>query len=256
MKARLAAVLLLLSSVLGCSQDALLQKFAPAEDQATARKYANYLRARQFAEIEAVADPTINGPGLHSVLEQMEGLIPDGEPTSTKLVGAQVMHDPNGTTKNLTFEYQFGDRWLLLNVATHQSGAGPLTLVGLNVYPQTQSLEEQNRFGLAGKTPVQYSIFVLTILASLVTLYALILCIRTKMIGRKWPWIVFILLGVGKVSVDWSTGQWGIMPLAVQLFSASAVASFSGPWELAVSLPLGAIVFLFRRRALDARQAS
>jgi hypothetical protein len=244
-------MLLLFISLVGCSQDALLQKFASAEDQAIAKKYADHLRTGHFAAIEAVADPSINSPGLHGILEQMAALIPDGEPTSAKLVGASTMHGADGTTKNLTFEYQFGDRWLLLNVATHQKGEQPLTIVGLNVYPRAQSLEEQNRFELAGKTPLQYLIFVLVILVPLVTLYALIRCARTKMAGRKWPWIVFILLGVGKVAVNWTTGEWGFMPLAVQLFSASAIASFNGPWELAVSLPLGAFVFLFRRRALQ-----
>lgn len=144
MNARLASILLLVFSVVGCSQDALLQRFASAEDQATARKYVDYLRAGQFAAIEATADPGINSPGLRGMLEQMERLIPDEEPISTKLVGAQTMHG--------------------LNVATYQKGEDPLTIVGLHVYPQAQSLEEQNRFSLAGKTPNQYLILVLAIL--------------------------------------------------------------------------------------------
>jgi hypothetical protein len=251
MNARFAAVLLALFSIVGCSQDALLQKFVSVEDQATAQQYVDYLRARQFAAIEAAADPSINSPGLRGMLEQMERLIPDEEPTSSKLVGAQTMRGPDGTSKNLTFEYQFGDRWLLLNVATYQKDEQPLTLVGLHVYPQAQSLEEQNRFSLAGKTPSQYLMLVLAILFSLFTLYALIRCAGTKMIARKWLWIVFILFGVGKVAINWTTGELAVMPLAVQLFSVSALSDSYGPWELAVSLPLGAIVFFFRRRALS-----
>jgi hypothetical protein len=246
---RFAAVLLSLLAVAGCSQDALLQKFASAEDQATAKKYVNYLRAGQFAEIEAVADPRIRSPELRDTLERMAGLIPDGEPQSTRLVGAETMHGPDGTTKNLTFEYNFGDQWLLLNVATQQK-ANELTIVGLNVYPQARSLEEQNRFALAGKTPAQYLVLALAIFFPLVTIYALILCARMKMTGRKWLWILFILLGVSKVAVNWTTGEWQVTPLAVQLLSASAFSSGYGPWVLAVSFPLGAIVFLFRRRAL------
>lgn len=253
--ARLAAVLLSLLSVVGCNKEAVLQKFASAEDQATAKKYADYLRAGQFAEIEAVVDPRINSPGLRQALEQMAMLIPDDEPSSTKLVGAHTMRGPDGATKNLTFEYNFGDKWLLLNVATHQTGDG-LTIVGLNVYPQTQSLEAQNAFTLAGKTPAQYLVLLLAILFPVVTLYALILCIRTKMPTRKWLWIPFILLGVGKLAVNWTTGEWQVMPLAVQLLSASAFSAPYGPWVLGVSLPLGAVVFLFRRRALQAQRAN
>jgi len=251
MNAKLLAILLSLLSLVGCSRDALLQKFASAEDQATAKKYVNYLRAGQFAEIEAAADPSIVSPGLRGTLEQMKRLIPAEDPISIKLVGAESMHGPNGTTKNLTFEYQFRDRWLLLNVATYQKGEQPLTIVGLHVYPQARSLDEQSRFGLAGKSPLQYSILVLAILFPLITLYALILCIRTQMTGRKWPWILFILIGVGKLAVNWTTGEFEVSPQAIQLFSASVLSTFNGPWELAVSLPMGAIVFLFRRSSMS-----
>jgi hypothetical protein len=255
MNSKCTAVLLSLLSVVGCSQDALLQKVTSAEDQATAKKYVDYLRTGRFTEIEAVADPRINSPGLRGTLEQMARLIPAGEPSSTTLVGAQTMHGPDGTTKNLTFEYTFGERWLLFNVATHQKG-DELTIVGFNVYPQAQSLDEQNRFSLAGKTPAQYLLLVLIALFPLITLYALILCVRTKMAARKWLWILFILLGVCKLAVNWTTGEWQFMPLAVQLFSASAFAAPYGPWEVAVSFPLGAIVFLLRRRVLHVQQAS
>lgn len=253
MNARCAAVLLSLLSVVGCSQDELMQKFSSAEDQATAKKYVDYLRTGQFAEIEAVADPAIKSPQLRATLEQMAGLIPDEEPSATKLIGSQTMHGRDGVTKNLSFEYTFGDRWLVLNLATHQEG-DKFTIVGFNVYPQAQSLAEQHRFTLAGKTPVQYLVLVLAILFPLVTLYALILCARTKMAARKWLWIVFIVLGVGKVAVNWTTGEWDFMPLAAQVFSASVFSTPYGPLVLAVSFPLGAIVFFFRRRALHVQQ--
>jgi hypothetical protein len=248
MKSRFAVVLVLLASLAGCSQDALLQKFASAEDQATAKKYIDHLRAEQFAEIEAVADPGIQGPQLRSTLEQMAQLLPDSEPTAAKLIGAQTLQGAGGITKNLSFEYQFGERWLLLNVATREKD-GRFTIIGFNVYPQAQSLQEQHRFTLAGKTPAHYLIFALAILFPLLTLYALILCIRTKMAARKWLWIMLILFGAGKLAINWTTGEWQFMPLAIQAFSASVFSPGYGPWHLAVSLPLGAVVFLFWRRA-------
>jgi hypothetical protein len=254
MKGKLVTVALLLL-LSGCSQDELLQKFASAEDQATAKRYIDYLRAEQFSEIEAVADRTIKGDGLRNTLQQMADLIPDEEPSSTKLVGAQTMHGPDGVTKNITFEYTVGDRWLLLNVATRQKNDA-LTIVGFNVYPQAQSLEAQNRFALAGKTAVQYLVLILVLLFPLLTLYALVLCARTRMATRKWPWVLFILFGVGKVAVNWTTGEWQITPLAVQLLSASAFSSPYGPWLLAASLPLGAFVFLLKQRSLRAQSAS
>jgi hypothetical protein len=74
--------------------------------------------------------------------------------------------------------------------------------------------------------------------------------VRTKMPGRKWPWVLFVALGFGQLAVNWTTGEWALNLLSVQVFSASATAAPYGPWILAVSLPVGAIVFLLRRRAL------
>jgi hypothetical protein len=88
----------------------------------------------------------------------------------------------------------------------------------------------------------------------MVTIYALVTCVRTTVTPTKWLWILLILPGVGKVSVNWTTGDWQVMPLAIQLLSASALSSRYGPWVVAVSFPLGAILFLLRRRGFHGEQ--
>ena len=93
----------------------------------------------------------------------------------------------------------------------------------------------------------------LAVAAPLFSLYALVLCVRTRLRGKKWLWIVAILLGVGALSVNWTTGQWNFQPAYVQLLSASATASPYGPWVISVSVPLGAILFVLRRKELTAR---
>ena len=244
---RFAAAGVALLSLVGCSQEALLQKFTTPEDQATAKKYIDYLRAGQYEPIEEVMHPSIKGPTLHATLEKMAGIIPDEEPTSVKLVGAQSTTNSSGTTKNLTYEYGFGKQSLLVNVATLRQGDA-FTIVGFNVYPQEQTLAERNHFGLAGKTPLQYLVFALAILMPLLSLYALVQCIRTKIASKKWLWIVVILIGVGNLAVNWATGEWEFKPLAIQLLSASVLYDAQGALILAASVPLGAILFLLRRR--------
>lgn len=241
----LAAVVILFAS--GCSKQELLQKFAPAQVQTAAKQYIDALRERHFAKIEADADPSIRTHTLPSRLEQMADMVPSGTPSSVKLVGAQSWYHSQTTTRNLTFEYGFPGKWVLLSVET-QEASGHTTLVGLHVSDLATSLEEQNRFTLTGKSAGQYALLVFAVLFFLLTLYSLISCVKTKLPGRKWPWVLFILIGVGKLSVNWTTGAWSVAPLSVQLFSASAVEPLYGPWTLAVSIPLGAILFLFKRK--------
>ena len=66
--------------------------------------------------------------------------------------------------------------------------------------------------------------------------------------GRKWPWILFIIFGIGKISVNWATGQWTGQFVAVQLFSAAAMSEFYGPWVISASVPIGAVAFIIYKR--------
>jgi hypothetical protein len=244
---RTMGCLLALFLLAGCNQQELLQKFSSAEDQATAKGYIDKLRAHDFDEIEKDADESITSPSLHSTLVKMADLIPPREPSSVKLVGAQSFHVNDTATVNTTFEYNFGDEWLLASVAV-KSKNGVKTIVGFHVNPETQALELQNAFHLSGKPMAAYVVLGMALAAVLLTLYSLVICVRTKLTGRKWPWVLFIIVGLGKIAVNWTTGQWGFSPLYVQLFSASAVAPLYGPWTISASMPLGAVLFLFYRR--------
>ena len=243
----LVAVILLL--LVGCSQSELLQKFASPEEQSLAKGYVDLLRQQKFDDIEKEIDASIGGASLHDTLVQMGALIPNGEPTSVKLVGAHRMNMDNSTTVNLTFEYEFSGKWLLANVAVKKQG-GKNIIMGFNITPQSASLEEQNKFTLNGKTTIQYIVFTLAIIFPLLTLYALVICVRTKLKGKKWPWVLFLIFGFGKFAVNWTTGQWAFAPLSFQLSSASATAPLFGQWTLGVSLPFGAVIFLLLRKKL------
>jgi hypothetical protein len=238
--------------LVACSQEDWLLKIAPADQQAIARNYIEQLRSRDFADIEKAADPSIAAALSGGALEKMAALIPQGPATSVKLVGAnRFSTDKDGTMLNLTYEFQFGDKFMLINVARKMKD-GVEMIVGFRVQPLPASLEQLNRFTLSNKSAVQYAVLAASVAAALFTLYALVVCIRTKLARRKWLWILFILFGFGKIMVNWTTGAWDFRIIALQLFSASSAAAFFGPWIISVSLPVGAIFFLSRRKELAA----
>lgn len=244
-------IVILLAAVLlaACSKQTMINYFSSPQDQANAQKVIAQLRQGDLDAIEKTLDPGIKDASTRRMLITMASLIPEGKPLSVKVVGADKHIMDSGTTVNTTFEYQFPDKWLLINVAFRQD-KGARTIVGFSVKPLAQSLEDENKFTLSGKSPLQYGVLVSAVVAVLFTLYALVACIRTRMRRRKWLWILFILVGVGEFWVNWTTGKAGFMPVSVQLFSASAFANFYGPWKIAVSFPLGAVWFLLRRSSL------
>jgi hypothetical protein len=189
-----------------------MKKMTSQEDEAVAKHYIELLRQSKFEEIENDSDPSIRRPDARDILEKMAGMIPTNTPESIKIVGSHVMHTPNSRTVNITFEYQFPTKWLLINVAI-QKKDGVSTIVGFNVNPMSESLEQINRFTLTGKGLIHYVALLLIILAPLFTLYALVLCIKTRFVKKKWLWIIFIVLGIGKFGVNWTTGQWLATPV-------------------------------------------
>lgn len=254
----IVAILIALMSLSGCDQAALMDKVATPEKVETAKHYIDLLRNHQYDLIEKDLDPSIKPANIQEILAGMAATIPSQEPISEKVVGAQTFtlntDGKTSTTTNITFEYEYPDKWLLANVATQHTETG-FIIVGFRINPMPDSLENTNRFTLSGKQALHYLVLTLAVLIPLFILFALVLCVRTKMEKYKWLWILFIIVGIGQFSVNWATGQWAFSPFSIQIMGVGAFAPLFGPWILTVSLPLGAIVFLFRRKALMPPQA-
>jgi hypothetical protein len=254
-KARVSFVplwILALMILSGCNQneESLLKKYTPPEDETIATNYIALLRHGRFESIEKDLDPRIKNDLARDTLVRMAQAIPSPDPISVKVIGAHQFRTSDLYKINLSFEYQFPSQWMLINVATQRKG-GITTIVGFNVYPLSDSLENLNKFALFGKAFLQYATLAFAILIPIFTLYALVLCFRTKIVKRKWLWLIFVLMGIGKITVNWTTNQWNFATLTFQILGSSAFAPPYGAWLISVSLPLGAIVFLFRRKTLS-----
>jgi hypothetical protein len=245
---RLALGLLALALLgAGCAKDDVIKKFASDKEEAIASGFIDKLRKRQVDEIENRLEDSLRGPGAHDTLLKMSEMIPATVADSVTLVGARSQYGDGGKFINLTYQYQFGDRWFLINCATRGEGDA-MRIAGINVTAIPRSLEEEYRFTLAGKSAIQYTVFAALIAFPLLTLFALVQCVRDKNLRRKWAWVLFILLGVGTLTIDWTSAAWGFKPVGFLLFSGGAVAGFYGPWTISVALPLGAVIYLWRRR--------
>jgi hypothetical protein len=233
--------------LVGCTQAGLVHRFTPPEEERIARSDIDLLIQREFPEIESRLDPSLVGPNTESTLAQMSAMFPGGSPKSAKVVGVELYKGEQSSRTNLTFEYEYPTKWLLVNIALQKKGAAT-TIEWFHVEPMPESLESANRFTLIGKSATQYSILFAALALFLFSIYVLILCARTRNVRKKWLWIIFILIGFGKLTVNWTSGELHFTPLALNIPCASAVAPPYGPWTVGVYLPLGAILFLRERR--------
>jgi hypothetical protein len=255
MRLSLVLVLVLGLGVVACTQQEAIDKLVPHPESEYAQNVLKQLHERQFDQVEKAFAPELrNTPGLDATLGKMADEFPPGEIVSTKVVGTYMMSrvssgKPQRTTYNLTYEYQFPKSLALANVVLVRSG-DKLEIAGMHVQRETQSLAQRNTFTLSGK-PVSYWLIAALVAALPLFCFAsFIVCLRTPIRRRKWLWAVATLLGVVTFSFNWSTGEFGIQLISIQLLSASAVARLYSPWILSISFPLGAVMFWINRKRL------
>jgi hypothetical protein len=220
-----------------------MKKFAPPEAVSIARSYVEMLRQGKFDQIEHDLDSSTQDPHAQDTFAKMAAVFPAEATKSVKVVGANVFYGPEYSRTNITLEYEFPSKWLLANVVTQKKGPVS-TIVGFNVTPIRDSLENLNTFTLVGKNAIQYAIFTIAVCSLLFSFYIFVLCARTRAVKLKWLWMLFILVGVGRLAVNWTTGEWAFTLFAVQIPCIAANRPLYGPWTVAAFMPIGAILFL------------
>jgi hypothetical protein len=244
------------SLLAGCDTQQIIEKFAPPEDVAAAKDYVRLLRERKFDELEKLISPEVkNKAGIRQAMADMADQFPPGEPKSIKLVGAHFNAKFNVDNKSgsesvvrqdISMEYEFPDRWLLVQIVTDKTDAGK-SIYGFRVNPIADSLENTSRFSLKGKSALHYAMFAAAIAVPLFILAVLFVCVITPVPKLKWLWIIAMLFGVGQVDFNWSTGEWQFQLLNVLLFGAGVREAPYGPWIISIAFPAGAVAFLVWR---------
>jgi hypothetical protein len=230
----------------GCDDSLFMKKSVPPQDETIARKYVEMLRRGEIDEIQRQLDASAAQSDDREKLVQLSGMFPAEGPESSKVVGVRLYHNKEYSTSEITLEYQLRDRWLLAKVVTKKKGEDS-SLLGIKVTQTADSLENLNRFSLLGKSAVQYLILAAAISSILFTFYVFLLCARTELGRMKWLWLLIVLVGVGRLSVNWVTGEWAFTPVAIQIPCATAARPLYGPWTIAGSFPIGALLFLNHR---------
>ena len=98
----------------------------------------------------------------------------------------------------------------------------------------------------------------MTVAAVLAASFGIATAIRAyrSQIRRRWLWILICLLGAPVTTMNWATGQVRTQALRIQIVNVGVVRPGpNAPWFLSVAFPVGAFLFLSRRKKLlaDAR---
>jgi len=206
---------------------------------------------------------------LHHAIER----IPDPE---IRFVHRAAAH-ADDRDDNETWAYQLRDetRSILLLFKIRTRDAQP-SIAHVEWQPSPLDLRDRFPFALGGVPTPYYLVLIALICFPLLTIYALALCVRRS--PRAWGlWALFILLGVGELGVLWLPRPFhesyvAFEPLSARIlgveltrepdFDTRKLLGVSiekippyDPWRVSVSLPLGALLFLWRQRRRGGRDA-
>ena len=247
LRLRVLAIFALLMPLLACSA------VEPREDIEFAKHFVSLFPQRNVAEIEKEFTSSGDHDTLRAVIPKMIALYPSGKLKNV------------GVTWNETFQTSTGNgsqRLVFINLLYKFDGPGDLgvqietareggKIVIQNVYfqPLPHALVEKNALSLAGKGLIHYVVLLLAIAIPLLMIYALVKLWRSKTMRWRWAWTIFILLGFFKFTFNWTTGYFSLSLLSLQLLGVSVLrASQYQPWLVALSVPVGALLVLYRQR--------
>ena len=224
-----------------------MDRFIPQEEAQLGRRYVELVRARDFAPIEAALDPQYRDESFSSVMESLSLIFPSGEPKSVKVVGSRVTLSSNFTTYNLSYEYEFPDRWIVANILLGRTADATL-IQGIHMNVFSESLERTHALNLLEKSIPHYIVLTIAILVVSFVLTTFVACLRTPIGKGKWLWAVFVLVGIGQLTFNWTTRDLGLSLTAIEIPGVGFFKPFYGPILLRIGFPLGAVLFWINRK--------
>ena len=215
-------------------------------DQA-ARNLFKEVSGHQTEAFTSRLDPSLRNSKTLSQIENIERLIPAGEPRKRSAINTTTFLSAKGTTLLATDQYDYEDRSALVQTRLYRApDAQDWSVQSFNVRVATLNQLKANDFGLTGKSASQYAFLAFLVTAPILIVTALVKVLRTAGLRRKWLWCAVSVLGIGQMQMNWATGAVALKPISFQVFGAGfwrALSSFA-PWILTASLPIGAILIL------------
>lgn len=231
-----------------CSSADVIRELTPADVDARDREYLELFTHRQTDAALARVVPASQTPEVRQALAKMTEILRGQHFDSTEVIGAELLEFASTKHVRLTYELHGGGGWYKAFVATIDSG-GDWRVEGIQVTPLPQSLKSIDWFPLAGRPPLLYAWLIATIVCFLISAGSAVFIASRREMPKRWRWVLIAMLGLGSLSLNWSTGEYSIKPVMVKLLSAGYLKyEIYGPYHISFALPLGAAIALMRYR--------
>jgi hypothetical protein len=217
----------------------------PRDFDHVARTFLAVLAQDQLDSALALCRFEGNPDTVRIALEQGSRFIAPFAIDSAQLVGWNIV-SMNDTRADLTYEAHAGPRWAVLQIQVLRSEAS-YSILGFRWQPSPARLADLNAFTLRGRPVADYPYLVLAIASLLACLGGAVVA-GVRRMGLLW--VLFCLIGIGKATINWTTGQQTYNPLSFQILGIGFFRpGIVAPWFVSWSLPLGTILVLLKSRS-------
>lgn len=223
-------------------------------DAVEARQVLDLAVQGDIAALRARIHPSLLDGAGEAGLRKVVDVLSKAPPLDVHVVGYQTnsvhtVGGPTTETSRVVFESHRADGWFLTEIVLRRLDQGERRVIALHTEATPQSMEQLSTFSFRGKGPVHYAFLAIMLAIAVLQLFALVAWFRQRrVLGRRWWWLIGILVGPFQISLNWSTGEVGVVALQIHLFCLSFLHSEASPWILSFSIPAGAIVFLVQTR--------
>ncbi len=157
------------------------------------------------------------------------------------------------TRYRLGYEYEF-EKVNVLFTTTISEKNGKFLVVKFNGGILPAPLAELTKFSLADKSVLHYIFLVFCILVPLFILTTLVVVLFSKMtVKKKIIWfLIALLIALPKFVINWGNGEldFRVLNISLNLGSGFYKPTLYSAWLLSFNIPIGAIIFWFKRRNL------
>lgn len=168
-----------------------------------------------------------------------------------------------GSHYEITYQMERKNGWLLVHVGLDDVKGQFLGITSLDFRYIPISLQELHAFTFVNKPWKHYAVLAVCggIIALVAVSFVLLLRTKTEKPWIRWAWGFLILIGMVRVTFNWTSGEFALYPTGgvgdQVLYHMGFVVNIIHyspyePWYIQFLLPVGAIVFLWRRKALIA----
>lgn len=239
--------------LLSCSRQDIQGSILSDEVKAELDMLNNAVLSADKEALISATHPSVITENLESGIISALSFVPDGEVVKIDLASANFtafisISGHSFKTYDVSYHLEFPDKWAMFSYRLIDEGEG-LKVLSLHVSQSDISFKDVHAFTLRGKSPMHEGVLFWAIATIGFIIWTFIAAVREKNLKRRILWLIFIAVGVGGFSLNWTTGAWAFQTLNISLLGAgiSSAGPYS-PWILKVSFPLGAVLFWYFKK--------